>query len=209
MPREFVPALGADEDLPAGASPIYLIDQESSQELGDHSETAAGLPIGRVLVSTVLGVPGGTPLKGPISVAGVLSHEALEMTGDRYINLWASAPDGYDYAVEWSDPIENDSYSINGVMVSNFTLPDWFNQSPAAGAKFDYLGKLQRPFSMTPGGYVIYKQTGSEHQKFARSARAGEEELSPGVFMLRGTEYPEWRKAMKQGKLSRTRRRAA
>jgi hypothetical protein len=75
------------------------------------------------------------------------------------------------------------------VEVSNFVLPAWFDPIPVDGAKFDWLGKLSKPFSMTKGGYVIVRNQGSVSQVF-------------------GEEFPAWKKALKLEKLgSRTRRR--
>src|SRR5579885_86143 len=78
-----------------------------------------------------------------VSVASVLSHEVLEMMGDRFANQWADGPTVADssgvqyteYAYEMCDPVEGDSYAVvinhNGanvtVSLSNFIFPSWFN----------------------------------------------------------------------------------
>ena len=87
------------------------------------------------------------------------------------------------------DPVEAPTYPINGVSVSNFVTPAWFDpMSDHATAQYDKLGKLHAPFGILKGGYVVYESAGAEHQQF-------------------GDEFPEWRKQMKSGKLARTRRR--
>ena len=60
---------------------------------------------------------------------------------------------GILYAIEICDPVEADSYTIYGQEVSNFVTPWWFGNPLPAGAKYDFLGKLLAPFSMTAGGY--------------------------------------------------------
>jgi hypothetical protein len=117
-----------------------------------------------------------------VSVASVLSHEVCEMVGDRFAGFWSDGPavvagDGKtytQYALELCDPVEGDSYVISvgstPVSVSNFIFPSWFNaQATAANLPFDYLGKLTKPFSMTPGGYLIVAQAGATAQVFGEA----------------------------------------
>lgn len=121
-----------------------------------------------------------------VSVASVLSHEVCEMVGDRYAGFWSDGPaivaqDGQtytEYALELCDPVEGDSYAVtlsNGttVSVSNFIFPSWFNQQAQVpqNLPFDYLGKLSKPFSMTPGGYLIVRQSGNVNQVFGEKVR--------------------------------------
>jgi len=121
-----------------------------------------------------------------VSVSSVLSHEVLEMVGDKFADFWADGPSiaqGSEYALELCDPVEGDSYSVlvgtQPVSLSNFVFPSWFNQqATAANMPFDYLHKLSAPFTMTAGGYMIVRQSGNVSQVFA----AG---------------MPEWKKALK------------
>lgn len=114
-----------------------------------------------------------------VSVSSVLSHEVCEMVGDRFAGFWSDGPgvvasDGQtytEYALELCDPVEGDSYTVtvNGqqISVSNFVFPSWFNaEATDLNKPFDYLGKLTKPFSMTPGGYLIVRQTGNVQQVF-------------------------------------------
>lgn len=177
---------------PAGAWVIALFDNaDQSEALGWHTETPAGLPYGRVFVKPIL-ASGGTMLSGELSVSAVLSHEVLELAIDPNVNLWATAADGSDFCLEICDPVENDSYTIKlgdkRVSVSNFVLPDWFDAVPAKGARFDYMGKLRAPFTMTAGGYVIYKRSGAVHEKF-------------------GAAYPAWKRPGKSHAAARSARR--
>lgn len=124
-----------------------------------------------------------------VSVASVLSHEVLEMVGDRYANGWSDGPalsQGSEYAQELCDPVEGDSYAIlvgsTNVSVSNFVFPSWFNpEAKATNMPFDYLKKLTAPFTMTPGGYMIVRKGGTPTQVF-------------------DDHMPEWKKKTKKDK---------
>jgi hypothetical protein len=86
--------------------------------------------------------------------------------------------------------VEAPTYEVNGVSVSNFVTPSWFDPQAPGGSQFDKLGKLSAPFSILPGGYVVYSADGKEQQQF-------------------GDEFPAWRKQMKSGPAARTQRRRA
>lgn len=172
---------------------IAFDNADAAGALGYHDETPQGVVYGRVFAGVTLQYNGGKVLQGPLSVASVFSHEALEMWRDQRCNEWAQASDGTLYAIELGDPVENDGYDITvgyntRVTVSNFALPAWFDATPPAGSRFDYMGRLTRHFSMTSGGYMI-KQTGGRISE---------------VF---GEHYPEWKKAGKQHPAARTARR--
>jgi hypothetical protein len=55
-----------------------------------------------------------------------------------------------------SDPVEEDTFPVDGILMSNFVHPSWFEPfKHPSGTKFDHLGLLTKPFSMTKGGYMI------------------------------------------------------
>lgn len=108
---------------------------------------------------------------------------------DPNCNLWANDGHGKAYSFEVCDPVEAPTYVVNGVSVSNFVTPAWFDPlSDHATAQYDKLGNLKAPFSILKGGYVVYEAAGAEHQQY-------------------GDDFPAWRKKMKSGKLSRTQHR--
>jgi hypothetical protein len=127
---------------------------------------------------------------GDWSVSSVLSHEVLEMFVDPNCNLWANDGQGSAYSFEVCDPVEAPTYTVDGVSVSNFVTPSWFDPQAATTAQLDKLRQLTTPFSILQGGYVVYETAGKEQQKF-------------------GEKFPDWRKQMKTGPFARTRRRLA
>ena len=56
--------------------------------------------------------------------------------------------------------------------MSNFVHPAWFEPfKHPPGTKFDHLGLLKKPFSMTKGGYVIIKKKGKVTEVFGSKAK--------------------------------------
>lgn len=80
------------------------------------------------------------------------SQEILEMLANPGGNLYAMIPSrtGYDlYQQEVCEPCSRDSkytYEIDGVKVSDFVLPAWFEKyGHPEKARFDHLGKISLP----------------------------------------------------------------
>jgi hypothetical protein len=174
-------------DVPVQSHGIAIVDTIQDQPagvLGFHTEDKGGRLWGVVAAKPELD-NGGQVLTGDWSVSSVLSHEVLEMYIDPNCNLWASNDAGDVYSFEVCDPVEAPTYDVNGVSVSNFVTSAWFDPLAANTAQFDKLGLLHKPFTILKGGYVVYSSAGKEHQKF-------------------GDVFPQWRRDMKAGKLSRT-----
>ena len=77
-------------------------------------------------------------------------------------SILQSSPSPYDntgilYAYEVCDACEADQfgYQIDGVTVSDFIYPAWFEASQAGrNTQFNYSKKIQNPFDLLPGGYI-------------------------------------------------------
>lgn len=143
---------------------MYFDDADTAGALGYHDLTHNGQPIAKVFVRTTL--------EDKQSVSVTACHELFEMAIDPIANLWAEAADGTEYAYEMSDAVEEDTFEVDNIPMSNFVHPAWFEpfQHPS-GTKFDHLGRLTKPFSMTKGGYVIIKKGGHVTQKFGSAAK--------------------------------------
>jgi hypothetical protein len=143
---------------------IYFDDADTAGALGYHDLTKDGQPLSKIFVKTTLAA------KELVSVTA--SHELFEMVIDPIANLWAEAKDGTEYAYEMSDPVEEDTFLVDGIQMSNFVHPSWFEPfKHPPGAKFDHLGLLKKPFSMTKGGYVIVKRKGKVSDEFGSKAK--------------------------------------
>src|ERR1700730_2942146 len=134
---------------------MYFDDADTAGALGYHDLTHDGQPISKVFVKTTI--------KDGELVSVTACYELFEMAIDPIANLWAQAADGTEYAYEMSDPVEEDTFEVDGIEMSNFKHPP--------GTKFDHLGRLKNPFSMTKGGYVIVKKDGKVTQKFGSAAK--------------------------------------
>lgn len=161
--RDFAPAWGIDATLsfvPTGGSPAagswwltILDNSDQAGALGYHDLTPAGLPVGKVFAAT--------DANYGLSWTVTASHELLEMLGDPDINLTAfvqpDATTGRLYAYEVCDACEDDSlgYQIDGVTVSDFVYPAWFESFRAKGStQFDHRSRIDTPFQLLPGGYI-------------------------------------------------------
>lgn len=123
--------------------------------LGRHELTYRGQPISKIFVETVLAAG------EEVSVAA--SHELFEMVLDPMANLWADKNKRTQYAYEVCDAVEEESFEVNGLPMSNFVYPAWFEPfEHPRGTKFDHLGSLTEPFSMTEGGYLIKRVDGKD-----------------------------------------------
>ena len=168
----FVPVWGAPakvisaKTVPAGAWGIYFLDNaDQADALGYHDLTADGLPLSKVFVKTTLAD------KQKVSVTAC--HELAEMMIDPAINLWAEAPDGTHYAYEMCDAVEESEFLIDGIAMSDFVYPAYFEgfRKPKS-VQFDYLKKVSKPFQILPGGYAIIDKKGKQSQIFGSMAKA-------------------------------------
>jgi hypothetical protein len=170
--EQFVPVWGyplklynTDVAKPSDWQFIYFDDADTAGALGYHDLTEKGQPISKIFVKTTLA--------DNQLVSVTACHELFEMAIDPIANLWAEAADGTEYAYEMSDPVEEDTFPVNGIQMSNFVHPSWFEPfKHPPGTKYDHLGRLTKPFSMTKGGYMIIKKNGKVTQKYGSKAKA-------------------------------------
>lgn len=168
--RDFYPIWGINAKLmimPLNASIppdwwqlIILDNSDQAGALGYHDLTSFGKPLGKVFA--------GDDIKYGYKWSITTSHELLEMLGDPDINLCVfskeSSTKAQLYAYEVCDACEDDQfgYNINGVMVSDFVRPEWFEitTSPPHGKKYDFGGHITAPFQLLSGGYIgVYNIT--------------------------------------------------
>jgi hypothetical protein len=143
---------------------IYFDDADAAGALGYHDLTHDGQPLSKIFVKT-------TKDAGE-QVSVTACHELFEMVIDPIANLWAEARDGTEYAYEMCDPVEADTFLVDDIAMSNFVYPTWFEPfRHPAGTKYDHLGLLKKPFSMTRGGYMIIKKNGRVSDVFGSAEK--------------------------------------
>jgi len=160
--NDFCAAWGIDATLtlvpkskrvPATAWLLGIFDDaDQAGALGYHDLTRAGQPLGKVFARTTINEGGLWTV--------TCSHELLEMLADPNINLCAfDEADRRLYAYEVCDAVEADKlgYAIDGVTVSDFVLPGWFEPTHVGkNERFAWKSKVTRPFQLLPGGYISY-----------------------------------------------------
>lgn len=170
----FAPVWGYPVELynvPAGgeAQPnewqfLYLDTADQAGALGYHDLTVNGQPVSKVFVKTTIA--------DGQKVSVTACHELFEMVIDPLANLWAEAPNGSEFAYEMSDAVEEDTFQVDGIDMSNFVHPAWFEPfDHPLGVRYDHLGLLQSPFTMTKGGYVIQKVNGHVRELFGSKVK--------------------------------------
>ena len=168
--RDFAPAWGFDADLrilPANgalAANEWLLaildDSDQAGALGYHDVTKQGRPLGKVFAKT--------DKQFGEQWSATASHELLEMLADPNINLTVFEEDtgaaGRLYAYEVCDACEAEqfSYKIDGVLLSDFVFPSWFESFRKAGStQFDFTKGIKKPFELLKGGYIGVYDIGS------------------------------------------------
>jgi hypothetical protein len=147
--------------LPHGAWPIFLVASLPAGEGGFHMDKH-NQPYAKVIASA-----------GDESWTIDASHEMVEMLVDPAGNRMQSSQairiegnevvDGngiFNYLVEACDPCEANGYAydIDGIAVSDFITPNFYEASVTAGTVYSFKGNIQRPRQLLPGGYISYVQ---------------------------------------------------
>ncbi|HEX5619828.1 MAG TPA: hypothetical protein VFX51_15515 [Solirubrobacteraceae bacterium] len=92
----------------------------------------------------------------------VLSHEVLEIIADPYGNRLIAAAHPLDpservkYLLEVCDPCQSIWYPVNGVPVSDFYTPRYFDPVGLDGGRYSFSGQITRPLEILDGGYLSW-----------------------------------------------------
>jgi hypothetical protein len=145
--------------IPQGVWPVQLVKSLPPGEGGYHM-TKHKQPYAKVIF---------TPGSEEWTVDA--SHEIVEMLVDPFgSRLQPSLSihivndkivDGsgkFEYLVEACDPCEADpyTYTIDGISVSDFITPHFYNPAATPGARYSFTGAIQRPRGILPGGYISW-----------------------------------------------------
>lgn len=151
--------LPSPHKIPVGVWPVQLVKSLPPGEGGFHLDKHKQ-PYSKVIAS---------PQNEGWTIAA--SHETLEMLVDPYGNRLQSSVeidikggkivDGtgqYGYLVEACDPCEDDKYgyTINGVVVSDFITPHYYDLLDTPGTRYSFTGAIKSPRQILPGGYISF-----------------------------------------------------
>ena len=151
--------------IPPGVWPVFLVASLPPGEGGVHLDKK------NQPYSLVIGTPGSDDWTIDAS------HETVEMlvdpSGNRLQTSQAIAiVDGkigdtsgqFEYLVEACDPCEGNqyAYSVQGIAVSDFITPHFYDPTATAGTRYSFGGNISRPREVLPGGYISYVNTQSD-----------------------------------------------
>ena len=164
-----IAAFGKLSDVPLGYWPIIIRDDIHEQgAAGIHLNRRNGQPFALVQFSD--------------NWTLTVSHECLEMLADPSGNRTQagnSVADGQgrvEFLVEVCDPSEavQFAYSANGVLVSDFYTPNFFDPVAASGVRYSFTGAITEPRQVLDGGYLSWFDPETEHlfQQFVDGGRS-------------------------------------
>jgi hypothetical protein len=148
------------EDVPQGYWPMIVMDDIGTPGAAGIHEDKNGQPFALITASSDLDTWSLTA-----------SHEALEMLVDPQGNRLVAgdspmADQGrVSFLVEVSDPSEaaDNAYTVNGILVSDFYTPHFFDPVFASGVRYSFTGAITEPRQVLPGGYLSWLDAGSGH----------------------------------------------
>lgn len=130
---------------------VILDTADQAGALGYHYKSSSGTPLGKVFAKTTI--------DDGASWSVCASHEAIELAADPWINGTVLDETTLKlYALEVCDAVEDDSlgYKINGVLLSDFVLPSYFESDITLSKthKRSFGGHVTTPFEIAVGGYM-------------------------------------------------------
>jgi hypothetical protein len=179
--RDFTPLWGIDatvdafQDLasiPSDYRPVVVFG--GVDELPSRLEPLLGSQPTEALISAIesdelAGIHLTAVTRQPFSLASVqgawtvtVSHETLEMLADPYGNRLVAAQHPIDrsrrvcYLLEVCDPCLSTYYTINGVPVSDFYTPRYFDPVRIESVRYSFTGAVAYPLEILEGGYLSW-----------------------------------------------------
>jgi hypothetical protein len=133
------------------------------------------------------------------------SHECLEMLADPFGKRLRAGPlpdqaqgqggqGRVQYLVEVCDPCEDPqfAYTINGVLVSDFITPHYYDPRAAADVRYSFTGAIETPREVLSGGYVSWHDPSSDHWYQVRYFDGEPQVVDLGVMEDRTGSLREW-----------------
>jgi hypothetical protein len=151
-----VDAFAALEDVPVGYWPIIIRDDIHRRAAGIH-EDKSGQPFALVRSGDTWSI--------------TASHENLEMLVDPFGKrlVAGQSPMGgqgrVEFLVEVCDPSEAGqfSYTVNGVAVSDFYTPNYFDPEFNSSVRYSLTGAISKPREVLSGGYLSWHDPVTDH----------------------------------------------
>jgi hypothetical protein len=152
-----VDAFATLEDVPLGYWPIIVRDDIGVGGAAGIHEDKDGQPFALVQFSD--------------SWQLTASHETLEMLADPFGQRVVAGDSPkqdqgrVEFLVEVCDPCEaaEFGYTVNGITLSDFYTPAYFDPVQAEGVRYSFTGALTEPRQVLRGGYLSWHEPVSDH----------------------------------------------
>jgi len=150
-----VSAFATPEDVPLGYWPVIVTEKVHGAP-GYHQDNS-GMPFSLVQAGD--------------SWSLIASHETLEMLADPFgkrLIAGQSPKRGQgrvEFLVEVCDPTEAaaNAYTVNGILVSDFYTPRYFDPVGSRNVQYSYSGAIKRPREVLAGGYLSWHDAKTDH----------------------------------------------
>ncbi|MGO9958392.1 MAG: hypothetical protein ACLP50_20900 [Solirubrobacteraceae bacterium] len=89
-----------------------------------------------------------------------------------------------EYLVEVCDPCQHSTYTINGVLLSDFVTPQYYEPFKTGGARYSFAGRVKAPFQLLDGGYITWRISAPQSeiwQAFAPSYKSAQPNDYPKI----------------------------
>jgi hypothetical protein len=182
--------LPKDQPLTQGWWQIVVLDNpDQAGALGYHELTSHGMPLGKIFAKL--------DLDSQCSWTATLSHELLEMLADPWINWCAVGTDSKIYALEVCDAVEADDlgYLVDGVLLSDFVTPAWFE--PTCADRMDFKQHLSKQLELARGGYISIFNASQGWTQVTTKGEGGPRILHGSRRQRRKMIRPSWRKSLR------------
>jgi hypothetical protein len=154
-----VSAFATLEDVPPGYWPMIVMDDIGFQGAAGIHLDKDNQPFALITASSTID-----------DWSLTASHEMCEMLADPFGNRLTAGdspkPDQgrVEFLVEVCDPSESRmyAYSVNGVVVSDFYTPHFFDPIGATAVRYSFSGALKGPRQILPGGYLSWHDLQSD-----------------------------------------------
>jgi hypothetical protein len=151
-----VSAFASLDDVPVGYWPVIVTEEDLGDAAGIH-EDKEGQPFALVHFDR--------------GWALTASHECLEMLVDPFGNRLIPGPSPMkgqgrvEFLVEVCDPSEDTpfAYHVNGIAVSDFYTPHFFDPVAAPAVRYSFTGAIKAPRQVLKNGYLSWHDPVSDH----------------------------------------------
>src|SRR4051794_11068852 len=145
-----VSAFGSLETIPLDYWPVIIKDDIGSDSAAGYHQDQHGQPYSLVKYTSDWTL--------------TASHEVLEMLGDPFGrrmvagNSPVRGQGRVQFLVEVCDPSEGYefAYQVNGIVVSDFYTPHFFDAAQSGGARYSFTGAIKHPREVLRGGYLSW-----------------------------------------------------